>query len=107
MKKIIKFLDKFSFNKSTKGYYYILECLNLCIEEDKKLIINMGNLYEKVSNIDKKHRAMSICWNISKAVQSMNKLTNENVMKRYFPYNLTPSPKIFLNEILQIYYSNI
>lgn len=34
----------------------------------------------------------------------MNKMTEKKILKKYFPYDSSPSPKIFLNEILRMYY---
>lgn len=106
-KVVLDILSEFNFNRATKGYLHIIECLNVCITSNEKNIINIEKLYQKVSKINNKCSSISISWNISKTIQSMNKLTDESIMKKYFPYNLSPSPKIFLNEILGRYYSSI
>lgn len=47
---------------------------------------------------------MLLGWNISKCIRTMNGITNKSILEKYFPYNNFPSPKIFLNEILDKYY---
>lgn len=103
IEKIISILDNFNINKSTLGFKYILDCLKICIEQNYTFIPQMKILYKQIS--DKKISESVINWNISKTIQSMNKLTDRSILEKFFPYNVSPSPKIFLNEILAIYYS--
>lgn len=105
--KIIKLLNNFKLNKSTIGYYYILECLNFCIQNNYTFVPQMNDLYKQ---IELKHNntisASNIKWAISKTIQLMNKNTDKDILNNFFPYNSYPSPKTFLNEILSAYYNN-
>lgn len=107
IEKLDSILNNFCFNKSNLGYSYILDCLNICIEQNYTFIPKMNILYQNILS-NKKYNKIStsiINWNISKSIQSMNKLTDPKILEKYFPYNATPSPKIFLNEILKCYYN--
>lgn len=103
IEKLISILDNFNINKSTLGFKYILECLKICIEQKYTFIPHMKTLYNQIS--DKNTSESVINWNISKTIQSMNKLTDRSILEKFFPYNVSPSPKIFLNKILAIYYN--
>lgn len=104
---ILEILNEFNFNKSNIGYKYILDCLKICIQKDYKCVPPIKNLYKDVARKNNKKSYTNISWNISKSIQSMNKLTEEKIIYKYFPYNNSPSPKVFLNEILSKYYDLI
>ena len=102
--KLLVLLNKFNFNKSNTGYKFIIDCLELCIEKEYKYINYINELYlEKEKKYDG-ITPQNIKWNISKCVRTMNKLTDDLTMKKYFPFYREPPPKIFLNEILRNYY---
>ena len=103
IEKIDKLLSNFNFNKCNVGYLYIKDCLNLCVEKKLNFIPQMNSLYKEVSKLYDNIDYANVAWNISKAIQTMNQLTQKEVLNRYFPYNIAPSPKIFLNEMLHIY----
>lgn len=102
--KILRLLNKFNFNKANMGYAYIIDCLNFCIEKEYTYIGQTKELYKSIAEQYKEESYTKISWNISKCIQVMNKLTDKNILKKYFPYDDTPSPKTFLNEILHRYY---
>lgn len=98
-------LKDFNFNKNSKGYSYILQCLIFCIKNNYTSIYSIKTLYKEIELKNKKSiNSSQLEWNISKAIQSMNYYTSPNIINRYFPYNTSPSPKVFLNEILNIYH---
>ena len=99
---ITRLLDQFDFNKTNIGYHYIVECLNYCIDSKLKQIPKLKKMYEIVS--DDIYSPNQINWNVRKAINSMNRLTDENTIKKYFAYNILPTPKEFLNRMLDIYY---
>ena len=99
---ITRLLDQFDFNKTNIGYHYIVECLIYCIDSKLKQIPKLKKMYEIVS--DDIYSPNQINWNVRKAINSMNRLTDENTIKKYFAYNILPTPKEFLNRMLDIYY---
>lgn len=103
--KVLELLNKFNFNKASTGYTYILDCLNFCIQRKYTYIAQTKDLYKGIAQQYDGISHTKIGWNISKCIQVMNKLTEKNILKEYFPYDNSPSPKTFLNEILHIYYS--
>ncbi|MDO4283654.1 MAG: response regulator [Clostridia bacterium] len=104
-KKISNILEKFNFNKNSMGYIYIQECLNFCVENNYKFIPQIKVLYKKISEKYDNIPYSNIAWDISKSIQIMNKTTNTLIFNKYFPYSTYPSPKTFLNGILNIYYN--
>lgn len=103
--KIEKILSEFNFNKTNIGYKYILDCLYFCIEKNYKSINHTKDLYRDIAKNYRGVTPKNISWNISKCIQVMNKLTLPTTMKKYFPYNSTPSQMNFINEILSVYYT--
>lgn len=101
---IIRLLDNFNFNKASIGYSYIVDCLEICIEEEYSCIPNMKILYSKVARKNNIDMTATIKWNIDKSIKVMNNLTDRNTLNRYFVYNDRPSTKIFLSEILNLIY---
>ena len=104
--KVLNLISEFNFNKSNIGYKYILDCLELCIKREYKSISCMKNLYMDISKRYNGVSIQNISWNIYKCIQVMNKLTSDTTMKKYFMYDSKPSPKSFINEILNLYYTS-
>lgn len=104
--KISQILKIFNFNKTNKGYKYIEDCLKYCIEKNYKYIPQAKKIYKNISLINGNVSQNNIEWNIAKCIQIMNKSTPKEIIGDYFPYTSSPSPKIFMNEILNIYYKN-
>lgn len=103
--KIINLLNNFNFNKNSIGYTYIIDCLNYCIEKKITFITHINELYNQISNKYSNISYSNISWDIAKAIQVMNKSTDDKIFDKYFSYSKYPSPKTFLNGILNIYYS--
>lgn len=104
--KILKLLNEFCFNKNNIGYKYIVDSLNFCVDRECRYINRTKKLYKDIAKQYDGITSTNIEWNISKCIQSMNKLTHRDVLEKYFPYNNYPSPKMFLNEILDTYYAS-
>lgn len=103
--KVLELLNEFNFNKSNIGYTYIIDCLQYCIKRKYTFIPHIKDLYRDVAKQYNKISYTNVSWNISKSIQMMNRLTEKNILNKFFPYNNTPSPKTFLNEILNMYYN--
>ena len=102
--RISEILKLFEFNQTNIGYRYIMDFLIIFIIKNYKYIKCTKDLYKEIA---KKYNGISqecIGWNISKCIHVMNKMTEKKILKKYFPYDSSPSPKIFLNEILRMYY---
>lgn len=103
---ILQLLNNFNFNKSTKGYKYIFSILEYCIYNNIKSINSMKELYSKINDIYKYEcKPIKIEWNIAKTIKTMITLTDEDVIKKYFKYNIYPSSKCFINGILEYYFT--
>ncbi len=108
LSKLIDILNNFNFNKSSIGYRYIIDCINYCIKNNLRFIKQVKSLYKNVESLyDGQVYADTIEWNIYKSIRYMNTSTDNLIMKKYFIYDTFPSPKTFLNGILDIYYSSI
>ena len=95
-------LSCFNFNKNSKGYKYLIDCLNLCFYEPN-LLNNMENkLFCRVSQENNIKNNKEIKWSIQKALTSMERYTNTTAILRYFPYTKNPTLKTFISEISQI-----
>lgn len=102
---LINLLKDFDFNKNAKGFSYIVKCLTFCIENNYTSISSIKELYKEIElKYNNNISATQLEWNISKAIHSMNSYTNYDVLNNFIPYNMSPSPKVFLNELLLRYY---
>lgn len=97
--KIEKILGNFNFNKTSFGYSYIIDSIEICINEGYKTIPIAKDLYQKVAIKNRMCSITHIKWNIDKAIKVMLKLTDSTIIKKYFKYDI-PSTKNFLNFIL-------
>lgn len=97
---IIKELNSFYFNKSSHGYLYIIDCIEVCIENKKIIVPFEKNLYIKVAEKNHIKSALKVKWSIDKAISSMNKYTNPSTINEFFP-NSKPTSKMFIIEIFQ------
>ena len=96
-------LKKFDFSKSSSGYYYIIECLKYSVLEKYEYISSISELYGKIASLHRLKSPDRIEWNIAKSIDTMNSLTSKEVMFELFLYEEYPSPKVFLNEVLNVY----
>ena len=95
-------LSEFSFNKSSIGYEYLVEAI-IMVVQDSSLLSNIEKLvYTKIAkkfNID---NSKKVKWSILKLLKSMIRYSKKEIVKRYFPYTLNPTPKIFIKEVSDI-----
>lgn len=103
---LINLLKDFDFNKNTKGYSYILKCLTYCIENNYTSVSSIKSLYKEMElKYNNDISSSQLEWNIAKAIHSMTNYTNEDILNKFIPYNISPSPKVFINGILNLYYN--
>lgn len=101
---IFSILNKFCFNKSSIGYSYIVDCISICVEENLTCLPPNNLLYSKVAQKYNISAINSIGWNITKCIQSMLRLTDTDIIRKYFKYNPKPSTRAFLSQILNEFY---
>ncbi len=99
---IDEILHNFKFNFSSKFYHYLL----LCIEKALSGPLILNKIYKSVSKQEKINQNR-LKWGIQKLILSMVRYTPTSTIKEYIPYNTTPTPKIFIYEIVQIVRKNI
>lgn len=95
-------LSCFNFNKNSKGYKYLIDCLDFC-STDPKLLINMENeLFLKVSKKNNIKNNKEIKWSVQKTLISMERYTETGTILRYFPYSSKPTLKTFISRMSEI-----
>ena len=104
-KNIVNILNIFNFNKSSLGYGYIIDCLNICISNSYKKLPKMKIICEKIAKESNLTSPKVIDWNMQKTIKNMRIYTDRSILNKYFAFE--PSTKIFLNEVLSIYYNII
>ncbi len=101
---VVDELSNFYFNKSSQGYFYIIDCIRECILQDKLVTPFETNLYSIIAAKNKVKSKLHIKWAIDKSINAINKYTNHETLYKYFSDNKVTS-KIFINEIFQrVYY---
>ncbi len=100
-KNLEKILNIFEFNKSNIGYKYIIDLLNLCIDEKCTHIPTLNKIYDKIAYKYNLSSSKNIGWNIEKSINNMKTMTDYRIINKYFGF--PPSPKIFLEIILDMY----
>ena len=103
IKKSIEYeLSCFNFNKNSKGYKYLIDCVDFCFYEPQ-LLNNMENkLFFKVSQKNNIKNNKEIKWSIQKTLTSMERYTDTATILKYFPYTKNPTLKTFISEISEI-----
>lgn len=98
--KIKELLKNFYFNKSSPGYCYIIESIELCVKNKNLITPLETNLYKKVAEKTNAKSNLHVKWSIDKSINTLNKYTNPDTLNKFFPYNKVTS-KSFINEIFQ------
>ena len=98
--KIKELLKNFYFNKSSPGYCYIIESIELCVKNKNLITPLETNLYKKVAEKTNAKSNLHVKLSIDKYINTLNKYTNPDTLNKFFPYNKVTS-KSFINEIFQ------
>lgn len=93
---IDELLHEFSFNFTSTFYEYLLICIKKAIY--RPLVLN--NIYKEVAK-ENDINFNRLKWGIQKLIVSMVRYTPATILKKYFPYTSTPSPKLFIYEIVR------
>ena len=101
--KINKLLEIFTFNKSSLGYKYIVNFLDICINKKYTYIPKIYIICNEIAKKNNLNSSQKIDWNIQRSIKFMKNYTDSAILKKYFKFY--PSTKIFLNKILSLYYN--
>ena len=103
-RRVTKIINYFCFNKSNLGYSYILQCINYCVSNNIHCINRVNDIYKSIAYKENIDNPKQIKWNVDKAIKVMYRLTETDKLEKVFPYGECITPKLFFNEILDIYY---
>lgn len=101
---VSELLSNFSFNTTSLGYAYIIDCISICIENKYSTIPTSKLLYSEVAGKNNISNVFSIKWNIDKSIKSMINLTSQEKMKEFFQHLERPTSKLFINRMLDVFY---
>lgn len=99
--RIEKELEKFEFNKFSKGYRYLVDCL-ICLLEFPDTIDNIErDLYPKVASQYKDITYLNVKWSITKTLNTMYRYSDNETICQYFHLDKIrkPSNKMFLHTV--------
>ena len=99
---IMQLLDHFYFNKNHIGYFYIIDCLEFCLENHYASMPSSKIVYQYIAEKHGYNNYLKIGWNIDKCIKIMYELTSDEVKQKFFHNALVPSTKHFINAMLRI-----
>ncbi len=94
---IDSFLHKFTFNFTSQSYNYLFLVIKNLLY--RPFVLN--NAYKQIA-IEQNVTPDNIKWGIEKLLSSMIRYTPKKVLLEYIPYTSSPSPKIFIFEIIKL-----
>ena len=93
-------MNNFCFNKSSTGYFYIIQCIKECVYNKKILSPLETNLYQIISKRNNLKSNLHVKWAIDKSINSMNKYTDTSTLYKYFSIDKVTS-KTFISTLSQ------
>lgn len=99
---IIHILSKFDFNVSSVGYSYLIDCIKICLKENKCLNNLEKDLYPYVAKKYHISNPLKIKWSIEKLLNSMCRYTKTEILQIYFPNMQKIPPKFFIKTVVNI-----
>ena len=100
--KVQEILETFNFNKSSKGYKFLIECFNEIISQPEGLSSIEKVVYKKVAHKHGFNKIDPIKWCIFKTIKSMIRFTDNKILNRYFGSSDNITPKSFMFTIYNI-----
>jgi hypothetical protein len=100
--KIRELLEKFEFNKTSKGYGLLVECFSEIVNNPKLLRNIEKDVYKNVAKKYDFDSINQIKWCISKTIKSMVRYTDKETLNKYFINSRDISPKYFMATIYEI-----
>ena len=100
--KMRELLEKFEFNKTSKGYGLLVECFSEIVNNPKSLRNIEKNVYKNIAKRHNFDNINQIKWCISKTIKSMVRYTDKKILNKYFRNSRDISPKYFMVTIYEI-----
>ena len=107
IKVIEKILNEFDFNKSSKGYTYLMEAVIRIIDNPEDLTDIENNIYKMLANKYNLENINKIKWCIIKTINAMNRFTENEKLEKYFPKHRKITPKCFMRVAYEKYREEI
>lgn len=95
-------LDEFEFNKSSRGYNFLVECLEEIFENPEELINIEKTAYKNIADKHNLNEINQVKWCISKSIKSMIRYTDTKILLKYFRDINRITPKNFIIEMYSI-----
>lgn len=92
-------LSYFDFNKGSSSYNYLIDTIKVCQQYPEKMKNMEKELFPIVAKNNNLKSAMQVKWSLQKLISAMSRYTREDILKRYFPYSVRPSVKVFITTI--------
>lgn len=102
MIKLQAILNEFAFNRTSRGFYYLFECLTEIIRTPACLKNIEKSVYPIIAHKHNYNNINKIKWCITKTIKSMVRFTDDKVLKKYFLHNSNITPKYFMIHIYSI-----
>lgn len=99
---IINILSKFEFNAHSVGYSYLIDCIKICLKENKYLNNLEKDLYPYVAKKHHVSNPLKIKWSIEKNLNSMYRYTELEILQKYFPNMKKIPPKFFIKTVVNL-----
>lgn len=99
IEKMQKVLNNFSFNKTSKGYRYLVECIEEITEhptEIKNIKKTVYPIIAKRHNIENKNK---VKWCVVKTLKSMIRYTDKKILAKFFASVDEITPKNFMIQL--------
>ena len=93
---IVNELNKFSFNRYTKGFRYLCETIFICINDEEKMNNLSKNVYPIIAKKHKEKNSTKIKWCIEQVLKTMYNNTDNRIICNYFSIQENKKPSIKL-----------
>ena len=103
IKVIENILNEFDFNKSSKGFSYLMEAVIRIIDNPEYLVDMENNIYKMLANKYNLENSNKIKWCIIKSINSMTRFTEKEKLEEYFLKHKRITPKYFMRVVYERY----
>lgn len=100
--KLQEILNEFDFNRTSKGFRYLVECMTEIIRNPNSLKNIEKSVYITIATQHNYGDINKIKWCITKTLKSMVRFTDNNILKKYFQNISNITPKCFMTQIYNI-----
>lgn len=99
IKKMKKILNKFNFNKTSKGYIYLVECMEEIIKHPSEIKVIEKTVYPIIAQRHHIENKSKIKWCVYKTLKSMIRYTDKNILANFFTNIDEITPKNFMIQL--------